>query len=369
MSGRSSGPRALTGSTGATGSQGIQGIQGVPGIQGVAGETGSTGPTGEKGDPGEPGGSLLTAFWTYATNTTAPPSGGQARTNSPITTLWLSETDTDGMVRSFGLGTAEVGDTIIVRAANGTAMDLLITGTPTDAGTYWSFPVSVTSGTVTKGARTQFGILSPTPHGLPAGGSTGQALTKTSGADYAAGWTSVQPLDADLTQIAALAPSGDSVLEYNTGAWIDRPLAVFKVDLSLNKTDVGLGNVDNTPDATNRSPPPRPTALDAKAPIRRTLNAQTGTTYTPVVADENTMVTLSNAAAITVTLPSNATQPIPIGAETDYLWLGVGQPSFAAGSGATVNATPGLKLRARYSAATAKKIATNDWVIIGDLSA
>ena len=129
-------------------------------------------------------------------------------------------------------------------------MDLLITGTPTDAGTYWSFPVSVTSGTVTKGARTQFGILSPTPHGLPAGGSTGQALTKTSGADYAAGWTSVQPLDADLTQIAALAPSGDSVLEYNTGAWIDRPLAVFKVDLSFNKTDVGLGNVDNTPDAT-----------------------------------------------------------------------------------------------------------------------
>jgi len=28
-----------------------------------------------------------------------------------------------------------------------------------------------------------------------------------------------------------------------------------------------------------------------------------------------------------------------------------------------------LKLRAQYSAATAKKIATNAWVIIGDLSA
>jgi hypothetical protein len=104
------------------------------------------------------------------------------------------------------------------------------------------------------------------------------------------------------------------------------------------------------------------------APVRRTINAQTGTTYAPVVADENTMITLSNAASITVTLPSNGTQAFPVGAEVDFLWYGVGQPTFAAGSGATVNGTPGLKFRARYSAATAKKVATNDWVAIGDLS-
>jgi hypothetical protein len=110
-------------------------------------------------------------------------------------------------------------------------------------------------------------------------------------------------------------------------------------------------------------------AWAARAPVRRTLNAQTGTTYTPVVGDENLMVTLSNAAAITVTLPQNSTAAFPVGAEVDFLWLGVGQPTFAAGSGATVNATPGLKLRAQYSAATAKKVATNDWVILGDLSA
>ena len=58
------------------------------------------------------------------------------------------------------------------------------------------------------------------------------------------------------------------------------------------------------------------------------------------------MVTLSNAAAITVTLPQNTTTAFPIGAEIDFLWLGVGQPTFAAGSGATAGATPGLKLRA-----------------------
>ena len=101
---------------------------------------------------------------------------------------------------------------------------------------------------------------------------------------------------------------------------------------------------------------------------RRTVVAQTGTTYTPVVADENTMVTLSNAAAITVSLPQNSAALFPVGAEVDFLWLGVGQPTFAAGTGATLVGTPGLKLRAQYSAATAKKISTNGWVVIGDLA-
>ena len=102
--------------------------------------------------------------------------------------------------------------------------------------------------------------------------------------------------------------------------------------------------------------------------VRRNIKPSTGTAYAPTTADESMMVTLSNAAAITVTMPSNATQAFPIGAEVGFMWLGVGQPTFVAGSGATVNATPGLKLRARYSVATAKKVATNDWVIFGDMA-
>ena len=107
------------------------------------------------------------------------------------------------MNRAMGLATAEVGDSIIVRAANGTAMDLTITGTPVDAGTYYTFPVSVTTGTVTKGARTQFGILSPTPHGIPAGGTDEQVLAKTSGSDYAVAWKTVTPLVVKATEPTA----------------------------------------------------------------------------------------------------------------------------------------------------------------------
>ena len=197
------GPPGPPGPTGSTGATGPAGADGADGVDGEPGADGADGAPGDKGDPGEPGGALLSAFWTYASTTTAPPTSGQIRTNSPITTLWVAEVDTDGMNRAAGLATAEAGDTIIVRAANGTFMDLLITGTPVDSGTYFTIPVSVTTGTVTKGARTQIGILSPAPHGLPAGGTDEQVLAKTSGTDYAVAWKTIAPIVVKATEPTA----------------------------------------------------------------------------------------------------------------------------------------------------------------------
>lgn len=59
----------------------------------------------------------------------------------------------------------------------------------------------------------------------------------------------LQPLDSDLTAIAALTPSNDDVLQRKSGAWTNRTPAQVKTDLVLTKTDVGLSNVDNTSDA------------------------------------------------------------------------------------------------------------------------
>ena len=136
--------------------------------------------------PASPAGRCCRRSGRFATNTSAPPSNGQIRTNAGNTLLWIAELDTDGYNRAVGLGTVTPTSTILVRAANGTAMDLQITGAPVDNGAYWTFPVSVISGTVTKGARTQLNFITPTIPGLPSGGTTGQVLTKTSGADYAA---------------------------------------------------------------------------------------------------------------------------------------------------------------------------------------
>lgn len=99
------------------------------------------------------------------------------------------------------------------------------------------------------------------------------------------------------------------------------------------------------------------------------FNAQTGTTYTFVMGDQNKMVTLSNASAITATVPPNSSVAYRIGTVLNAVQIGAGQVTFAPGSGVTLNGTPGLKCRAQYSAASLIKTGTDTWLVIGDLAA
>lgn len=55
----------------------------------------------------------------------------------------------------------------------------------------------------------------------------------------AAAQAASQPLDADLTAIAALTPTNDDVLQRKAGAWTNRTIAQLKTD--LNYTAAGLG--------------------------------------------------------------------------------------------------------------------------------
>ena len=106
-----------------------------------------------------------------------------------------------------------------------------------------------------------------------------------------------------------------------------------------------------------------------------TVNAQTGTSYTLVVADAQKLVTLNNASAIAVTVASNATQALPVGTQITLTQLGVGQVTITGASspnpvtivstGATA-ATP--KTRARYSTITLIQTTTDNWLAVGDIS-
>jgi hypothetical protein len=91
--------------------------------------------------------------------------------------------------------------------------------------------------------------------------------------------------------------------------------------------------------------------------------------YTLVLGDQGDILLASNGAtAGTVNVPLNSTVAFPTGTQITVVQTGAGQISFAGISGVTVNATPGLKLRAQYSAATLIKTDTNSWLLIGDLS-
>jgi hypothetical protein len=99
-----------------------------------------------------------------------------------------------------------------------------------------------------------------------------------------------------------------------------------------------------------------------------TLNAQTAS-YGIVLSDKNKLITITSGVGTTVTVPTNAAHAFAIGSQVHLLQSSTGQVTVAGASGVTVNATPGLKLRTQWAAATLIKIATDSWVLVGDLSA
>jgi hypothetical protein len=100
-----------------------------------------------------------------------------------------------------------------------------------------------------------------------------------------------------------------------------------------------------------------------------TLNAQTGTTYTLSLTDAQKLVTLNNASAISLTVPTNATAAFTIGDQVNLLQLGAGQVTVS-GAGVTFRSEGSkLKLKAQYAIATLIKVGTDEWVVVGNLSA
>jgi hypothetical protein len=194
--------------------------------------------------------------------------------------------------------------------------------------------------------------------------------------------------------------------------------------VTLAKTDVGLGNVDNTSDANKpvstatqaalngkansshshviADVTSLQTALDGKAPLTSPAligtptapsaaayadstqiattaqvhdtvttvpeNAQTGTAYTLVLADAGKLVTLNNAAAVTLSIPTNASVAFPIGTRIDLLQYGAGQVTIG-GAGVTIRSSGSkLKLTGQYSGATLWKKGPDEWMLIGDIT-
>lgn len=103
------------------------------------------------------------------------------------------------------------------------------------------------------------------------------------------------------------------------------------------------------------------------------INAQIGTSYTPVLSDQSSMITLNNASAISVTIPTNASVAYPIGTQLNFLQYGAGQVTISAVNSSTTlivsqgSTSNSPKLRTTYSAATAIQIATDVWWIAGDI--
>jgi hypothetical protein len=90
--------------------------------------------------------------------------------------------------------------------------------------------------------------------------------------------------------------------------------------------------------------------------------------HTLVLSDKDKLIEMNSSSANTLTVPLNSSEAFQIGSQLNILQTGTGQTTIAPVSGSvTVNATPGLKLRAQWSSATLIKRAENVWVLAGDL--
>jgi hypothetical protein len=94
------------------------------------------------------------------------------------------------------------------------------------------------------------------------------------------------------------------------------------------------------------------------------INAQTGTTYTLLSSDAGKVITLDNASAITLTVPTG------LGANFNctLVQLGAGQVTIS-GSGTTINnRNSHTKIAGQYGVASLLSYADTTWILAGETS-
>ena len=203
-------------------------------------------------------------------------------------------------------------------------------------------------------------------------GQSGTGSPRVSGVAHTAGATVKHVLTSDdlvffrnnASPVASFAFSGSTSGTTTVQATAIAGTNTLTLPAVSNDTLVGKATTDTLTNKTLTSP-------TITTPTQRlTLNAQTGTTYSLVIADATyKLVTCSNATAITVTVPPSL---FAIGDTINVQQIGAGQVTFAQGAGVTITSTGATSaapnLRAQFSACTVICTASNTFTIVGDLS-
>lgn len=291
-------------------------FQGPVGPQGPAGPSGDVGPQGPQGIQGVQG----VQGPTGATGPQGPT--GPAGADGTGITLKGTLANT-GLLPPSG---NTLGDAYLI-----SGNIWIWTGSAwTDGGTIQgpTGPTGATGATGPTGPKGDKGDTGDTGQGIATGGSTGQYLAKASGTNYDTTWS------------------------------------------SFTKSTVGLGNVDNTTDLSKPISTATQAALDLKAPMTRSGNVQTGSTYTPALSDVGKILIFTNASGCTVTIPPNASVAYTGFVQIDCLRYTAGDVTFVAGSGVTILSDSGyLKIDGNYKGVTLLRVDTNTWILFGALKA
>lgn len=164
-------------------------------------------------------------------------------------------------------------------------------------------------------------------------------------------------VDADINASAEIAQSKISGLSSSLAAKADLASPTFTGTVTVGAS--GIAFTDGT--QTKEGVPSR-TAITQ---VTAAYNLSTGGLS---LRDGLIEVSHTGGSSVAVTIPTDATTNFPIGTSIDVLRTNTGGVSIAGAAGVTVNATPGLNLRAQWSSVTLFKRAANTWVAFGDLA-
>lgn len=194
--------------------------------------------------------------------------------------------------------------------------------------------------------------------GVPAGGTAGQALTKSSGTDYDTGWTTLGAVATsndfdDLDNLptlgtAAAAATGDFATAAQ-GAKADSATQPGDLGDSAG-LDVGTGSGD---------------VAAGNAPFTVTANTVTDN-YTLVLGDAGKVVEVNSGDAKTVTVPTNASVAFAVGTIIEVYGMGAGTVTVEGDGGVTVRNEGDLA--EQYATASLRKRDTDEWVLTGALA-
>ena len=111
------------------------------------------------------------------------------------------------------------------------------------------------------------------------------------------------------------------------------------------------------------------TSLAGKVASYTQIIAKTARYALSTLTERDSLIEVDSTDPVTITIPLDATVNYPVGTSLDILGVNTGLITIAGDTGVVVNATPGLKLRARWSSATLFKRGADSWVVYGDLKA
>lgn len=259
--------------------------------------------------------------------------------------------------------TGSVGATGAVGATGSTgATGASITG-PTGS-------VGPTGSTGAAGAAST--VTGPTgAQGLSITGPTGSGSTGPTGSTGGLAFSATGPT----------APTA-SVLTIAGAAWLDDTTGRYFVRYGSSWVEIGVqgerGPTGSTGPASTVTGPtgsvgPASTVTGPTGGVgsfsdAQSINAQT-TGYTLALSDAGKLVTLNaSTGTINVVIPPASSVAFATGTHVDLVRLGAAAVTVTGATGVTVNATPGSKLRAQFSAGTAILYAANTWLVVGDVS-